>query len=118
MKKFLVIILIFCSGYTQAQKQKLKATVSSFSVETNSLEELKNYDWKSLKHFFKDNEMNDSIQIKICLKDDDSKGSNKKFKLNSSSTTIKGQTHELKKIIRTVKRMSKAIIKINKELKE
>ena len=119
MKKLLVIMMmIFCAGYTQAQKQKLKATVSSFSVETNSLEELKNYDWRSLKHFFKDNEKNDSIQIKICIKNDDSKGSNKEFKLNNSSTTIKGQTYELNKMIRTVKRLTKEIIKINKEFKE
>ena len=111
------MMMIFCAGYTQAQKQNLKTTVSSFSVETNSLEELKNYDWKSLKHFFKDNEKNDSIQIKICLKDDDSKGSNNVFKLNSSSTTIKGQTRDLKKIIRTTKRMIRDIVKINKEFK-
>lgn len=113
-----MIILIFCAGYTQAQDQKLKTTVSSFSVETNNLDELKNYDWRSLKDFFKGNEKNDSIQITFCLKNDYPKGSKKKFKLNLLSTTIKGETYELKKMIRTAKRMTKEIIKINKELKE
>jgi len=117
MKKLLVIILVFCAGYTQAQEQKLKTTVSSFSVETNSLDELKNYDWKSLTDFFKGNEKNDSIQIKFCLKNDYPKSSMKKVKLNLVSTTIKGKTYELKKMIRTAKRMSKEIIKINKDYK-
>lgn len=118
MKKLLVIILILCAGYTHAQDKKQKTTVSSFSVETNSLDELKNYDWKSLKKFFKGNEKNDSIQIRFCLKNDDSKDSKNKFKLNLSSTTVKGKTCELRKIIRTAKRMTKELIKINKEFKE
>ena len=118
MKKLFVIILIFCAGYSHAQDKKQKTTVSSFSVETNNLDELKNYDWRNLKAFFKGNEKNDSIQITFCLKNDDSKDSKKKFKLNLSSTTIKGKTCELRKIIRTAKRMTKEIIKINKELKE
>lgn len=118
MKKLLVIILIFCAVYTQAQKQKLNTTVSSFTVETNNLNELKNYDWKNLRDFFKDNEKNDSIQIKFCLKNDYPKDSNKKFRLNFSSTTIKGKRYELNKMIRTAKQLTKEIIKINKALKE
>lgn len=116
MKKILVIIMIFCAGYTQAQEQKSKTTVSSFSIETNSLNELKNFDWRSVKKFFKDNEKNDSIQIKFYLKND--KDSSKELNLNVSSTTIKGQTHELKEMIRTAKRMTKEIIKINKYFKD
>lgn len=112
MKKILLIIMIFCAGYTQEQEQKSKTTVSSFSIETNSLDELKNFDWRKVKKFFKDNEKNDSIQIDFCLKNDDDKDS------NISSTTIKGQTHELKKMIRTAKRMTKQIIKINKYFKD
>jgi len=118
MKRLLVIILIFCAGYTQAQDQKSKTTVSSFSVETNSLDELKNYDWKSLKKIFKGNEKNDSIQIKLCLNCNDSKASEDKLKLNLISTTIKGKTYELKKMIRTARRMIKEMIKINKDLKD
>jgi len=116
MKKILVIIMIFCAGYTQAQEQKSKTTVSSFSIETNSLNELKNFDWRSVKKFFKDNEKNDSIQIKFYLKND--KDSSKELNLNVSSTTIKGQTHELREMIRTAKRMTKEIIKINKYFKD
>ena len=116
MRKLLVIMtMIFCAGYTQAQDQQLKTTVSSFSVETNSLEELKNYDWRSLKHFFKDNEKNDSIQIKICFKNDESKDSNEAINLNQTSATIKGQKFELNKMIRTVKNMAKELIKIKKD---
>jgi len=118
MKRIFVLLLFFSAVLVQAQDQKMKTTVSSFSVETNNLDELKNYDWRSLKKYFKDNDKNDSIQIKFCLKNDYPKDSKEVFKLTLSSTTIKGENHELNKMIRTAKKMIKEIIKIKKELTE
>lgn len=118
MKKIFVFLLLFSAVIVQAQDQKLKTTVSSFSVEITNWGELENYDWKSLKGFFNDNNKNDSIQIKFCMKNDDPKGSENDFKLSRSSTTIKGKRSELKKMIRMSKKMTREIIKIKKELTE
>ncbi len=116
MKKIIIIVLLFSAVFVQAQDKKQKGHVNSFSIKTNSIESLKDFDWRSLKKFFAENAKNDSIEIKFCLENENTEEVPNKFNANSSAFSIKGQTHELKKMIRFAKKMSKNIKKINKEL--
>jgi hypothetical protein len=53
----------------------------------------------------------------IILKADSKNNSNTDIQMKSITSEIKGQTFELNKMIRTAKKMTKEIVKTEKELK-
>jgi hypothetical protein len=117
MKKLIIVILLMNLYPVFGQNKVQKTAVTKFSIETDNLEELKNFKWNWVKKFFKENDKNDSIKIVLRHKKDTPKTKNGDFQLNGVTTEINGQAFELNKMIRTAKKMVKEIVKIEGELK-
>ena len=104
---------LLCANFIYSQTDETKPKVTSFVIESNNKDELKNIKWKKVKRFFKQNDKNDSIKIAIIFKNDLNQNSENKTKLNNFETEVKGQTFELNKMIRIAKKATKELLKIN-----
>ena len=111
MKKLILLTLLLCANFICSQQNETKSKVTSFVIESNNKEELKDIKWRKVKRFFKQNDKNDSIMIAIKFKNDLKENSKIKTKLNNFGVEVKGQTFELNKMIRTAKTFIKEMLK-------
>lgn len=115
MKNLIILTFLLCANFIYSQTNKTNPKVTSFVIESNNQDELKDIKWKKVKRFFKQNDKNDSIKITIKFKNDLNENFENKAKLNHFETEVKGQTFELNKMIRTAKKATKEMIKLKIE---
>ena len=111
MKKLILLTLLLCANFIYSQNNETKSKVTSFVIESNNQDELKDIKWRKIKRFFKRNDKNDSIKIAIKFKNNLNENSKIKTKLNNFEVEVKGQTFELNKMIRTAKNFTKEMLK-------
>lgn len=112
MKNLILLTFLLCVNFIYSQTSENKTKVTSFLIESNNPDKLKDFKWKKVKKFFKQNDKNDSIKIVIKFKNDQNDNLEHKAKLTNLKTEIKGQTFELNKMIRTAKKATKEMLKI------
>ncbi len=116
MRKLILITILLSFSSLYSQNIKTERHSKEFAIEVNNVEELKDIKWKKLKHFFKPSDKNDFIRIVIIINNESKKSSKSKIQLNSIKSDINGQAFELNKMIRKAKKMTKEMIKTEKEL--
>lgn len=116
MKKIYILLLLLSGLVLKAQEQKSSATYSKNEVSqitslkfiASSTKELEEIKWKDIKSIFESNKPEDKIELSFEL---DLKASKDKFK---GTMTTGGKTKDIDSLIKTSKKIIKALIKISK----
>ncbi|QOD60268.1 hypothetical protein H9I45_13085 [Polaribacter haliotis] len=114
MKNFSVLLFLFCSLISFAQKDKsitseIKVTSVSYTVDT--IEELKTIDWKNIKEAFENNKPEEIIELNFGINLKESK-----YKVKSS-IKISGESRNLDSLFFKAKKGVKSLIKISNKYK-
>lgn len=112
MKNILFIVLLFTiiQTYSQVDKEKnMQANIESLKVDVNSLEELKEINWKEIEDAFKENDPESDIILKVSLNSKKSE----KVKLNYSYK-VDGKAKDVNKLILKLKKGISIFKKISK----
>jgi flagellar biosynthesis protein FliP len=107
MKNLLLLsfFFFFTSMYSQSKESAIK--VNTFEIKSNTKQELQDFNWKKVRKFFKENDPQDDIKIIINYVE---KSTNKEND-NVLKTEIKGKAHELNKMIRTAKKITRKLLR-------
>lgn len=109
-KSYLIILLIFAAFTTFAQteinpKGKSLQAVTSFKASTDTVEELKNFDWKILEEMFKQNDKNQEISIEVGYKKSTDEDKTK-MRVSEINYRVVGKTADLDLLIAKLQRMT------------
>lgn len=116
MKRLLTLLLLTCSVFIHAQKDKIDITylntklkTTTLKYATSSIKELSTIDWKDVKSACESNIKDENIKLIFEL---DLKESKNKFK---GSVEVSGQTKNIDTLIIKSKKIVKGLIKISKK---
>lgn len=107
MKKLFLTICFFVFAVTGLQAQT--TNVTSYTIETNNLDELKKLDFNEVKEIFSDNnpESDIEIAIKTNFKAEDAKSAK-----GSMSLKVGGKAKNIDKLIERLKKHKNKLIKV------
>jgi len=105
---FSIIFFMVLASCTQFQKEGLiesESAVTAFKVKAENLDELKNFNWETVKEMFKENDGDQEITLEFeflnSIPSDTSKKrlDNFTFKLTGKTSHIDNMTSKLKRMI-------------------
>ena len=114
MKKLFILLFLFIFNFGFAQNEtkttelseNFEAKITAISYKVDSVEELKNIDWKGVKEIFSNNEDNQNIEISFAINLKKSKN-----KLNAKFS-VKGESKKIDSLITNSKKGIKGLIKL------
>jgi hypothetical protein len=118
-KNILVGILFLMSVATYAQTEKnlkieSKTAVTELKVETENIDELKNFDWNMVKEMFEENDSEQEITLAFAYVNK-SKIDKFKVRVDNFEIKLKGKTADLDKLTsqlrNSIKKLDEKIIK-------
>jgi hypothetical protein len=116
LKSIAFVVLTFLTLTTNAQSEKsveinADKSVSKLIIQTDSYEELEDFEWSSINEIFKSNDPNDDIKLKI--------GFSEKLELGTAdieewSITLSGKTSELESLTERAKNILEKLSAVKK----
>lgn len=101
-----IFSLLTIATYAQTEKSKTietKSAVTELKVETENLDELKNFDWDMVKEMFEENDENQEITLAFVYMNK-SEIDKSKVRLDNFEFKVTGKTSELENLTSKLKR--------------
>ena len=120
-KNILLGILSFLTfvSYAQTEKNnitKTKSAITELKVETENLEELKNFDWKMVEEMFKENDENQEITLAFSYVNN-SEIDKSKVLVDNFEVKVTGKTSELKNLTSKLRKAFEKISELDVKIK-
>ena len=99
--------LLTFAAYSQNEKDSIiepKAAFTEFKVKTNNLDELKNFDWNTVREIFQENDKDQDITLAFAYINK-SEVDKSNIKVDNFDFKIKGKTSELENLVNMSKNM-------------
>ena len=119
MKPILISLFAWFSIATHAQtdvghKKTSRNAVTEFKVKTENFEELKNFDWDTIKVVFQDNAPDQNITIAFAYENKTKKGKSK-ISVDNCEMKLTGKTADLNQLTAKVKKWVKTMADIQSD---
>jgi hypothetical protein len=113
------IVLVFFSlltfaAHSQNEKDTIVEPIAAFTelkVKTNNLDELKNFDWNTVREIFHENEKDQDITLAFAYINK-SEVDKSKIRVDNFDFKFKGKTSELENLVNMSKKMIDKLINI------
>lgn len=89
-----------------------KVGVTAFEIQSDNLEELKNFDWSVVKDIVKNNDEEQWVEIKLSYLNT-TESNRTKTKVDKFSVKSDGKTTDIEKVIGQIKKLVNAIYGVN-----
>lgn len=108
MKKIILafgcfVFIQFGFAQSETNNQTTEVTVKSLQFDAESADEFKDIKWRDIKEIFAENDANDIVELEFNLQSSNEQG--------KSSFKVKGETQNLKRLIKMAKRGVKRLYK-------
>jgi hypothetical protein len=101
-----ILSILSFATYAQTEESKVietKSAVTELKVETENLDDLKNFDWKSIKEIFQENDENQEITLTFAYVNT-SKIDKSKVRVDNFEMKLTGKTANLEKLTSRLKK--------------
>jgi hypothetical protein len=118
-KNILLGIFSFLTFATQAQTKKndiveTKSAVTELKIETENLEELKNFDWSMVEKMFQENDKDQEITLAF-LYVNNSEIDKLKVRVDDFEFKVTGKTSDLKNLTSKLRRTFEKLSELNRK---
>ena len=109
-----LLFIITTNVFSQNKEQIISSTesVSKFHLQTDNIQDLKDFDWSTLKELFKGNEPNKIVKL-VFQYENESKKRNSKPNIKNLKFEMSGTTAELPDLLEKAQKMVDNFIAID-----